>query len=195
MEEHSLRSNYFFTVIKLILFLFILCFLVKLTARLWGELRSQDAFNLDILVLSIISTFAFYTFISDLDGFYKKIQNFFFRAQYVSLFSPSLLVILSIGYFFVPKITNTSINKDIFIFVGGFSFCMHLIFIARQIKGSSFSSSVNYLFMFSILFILNLIILSLYLRIGFNIYTGKVILEGMKNGAILIQDVFTQALR
>ncbi|MDD3297070.1 MAG: hypothetical protein PHU64_06925 [Candidatus Omnitrophica bacterium] len=195
IEERGLHNNYLFTLIKFVLFLIILCFLTELTKSFWRELRTTEGFDINILVLSFVSAFAFYTFIVDLNNLYKNIQNFFFRSTFFSVVFPSALIVLSIGYFFLPKILNIAFNKDIFIFAGGFSLTCHLIFVASANKGHNFASVINYFFIFSILFMLNLVILGLYLKISFNMQLNQVILEGMKDGAALIQNIFTQALR
>ena len=195
MEERGLRNNYIFALIKLVLFLIIFCFLSAVTKQLWQELRSKDNFDISVLVFSTLFTFAFYTFLVDLNGFYKKIQNFFFRSSFIALLFPSILILLAIGYFFIPKVLNFAFDKDIFVFLGGFSLTMHLIFIARQTKGHSFAAVINYLFMGSILYILDLALFGVYLRIGYKVQIGKVMLEGIKGGAGLIYNIFTQALR
>ncbi|MBD3269155.1 MAG: hypothetical protein GF379_03095 [Candidatus Omnitrophica bacterium] len=67
--------------------------------------------------------------------------------------------------------------------------------MARELKGGNFSAVVNYLFLFSILYILNFMLFLVYIRIGFFLSIGEVIFEGVKDGASLLQQIFTQALR
>jgi len=195
MEEKALGNNTVFTIVKLFLFLIIFCFLFEITKNFWSILRAEEGFDLSVFIFSILAPFAFSTFVVDLNGPYKKIQTFFYRSTTVSLFFPSFLVLLCLSYFFIPKILQTSFNRDIFIFLGGFAFTSHLVFIARQTKGQTFSTVINYLFMFSIFFILNLIVLGLYLRIGFTFNLGEILIKGVKNGAFLLQNIFTQAFR
>ncbi len=195
MDEGGFRNNYIFTLIKLALFLIIFCFLIELTREFWQELRTRENFSLNVLVTSILFTFAFNTFFADLNGYYGNIQRFFFRSSFFPLLIPSLLVALSVGYFFLPKILNINIDRNIFIFLGGFTFTTHLTFIARQTKGHNFVTLINYLFIFSILYILNLILLGMYLKLGFRLYVGRVIAEGIKGGAGIIQSLFAQILR
>jgi len=90
---------------------------------------------------------------------------------------------------------NTTYNKDIFIFLGGVAFTIHMTLVARETRGRNFVTFINYLFILSILYILNLIILGIYFRIGFNVHMGKVIVEGIRGGAGLIQGTFSQVLR
>ncbi|MCK4916860.1 MAG: hypothetical protein KAI91_05840 [Candidatus Omnitrophica bacterium] len=195
MEERGLKNNYIYTLIKFALFLLILCFLVELTKVFWNVLGDIEKFNLNILILSILSLFIFYNFIADLNNVYKKIQNFFFRSSFFSLLFPALLLALGLGYFFLPKILNLHINHNIFIFLGGFVFTGHLTFISRELKGHSFNSFINYLFIFSILYILNIVLFGLYLSNDFTLDMGEIVLQGMMNGAILIQNIFVQILR
>ena len=195
MDEGGLRNNYVFTLVKLVLFLILFSFLVELTKELWQELATEKGFNLNILVISILSSFAFCTFCTDLNDYYRHIQRFFFRSLFFSLLFPSVLIVLMVGYFLLPKIMNVVYNKDVFIFLGGVAFTTHLTLIARETRGKNFTTFVNYLFIFSILYILNLILLGAYFRIGFNVHVGKVIVEGIKGGAGLIQSIFSQVLR
>ena len=195
MEERDLRNNYVFTLVKFILFLIIFCFFIELVKEFWKEAKANGNFSITAFVLSMLSAFGFYVFLTDLNNSYKKIQNFFFRSSFFTLLFPSTLIILGIGYFLFPRLLNFSFNKAIFIFVGGFVLTTHLIFIAREIKGHTLNTFVNYLFFLSILSTLNLFLFELYLKIGFKIRIGKIALEGVKNGSTLIQSIFTQAFR
>ena len=195
MEEKALGNNTIFTIVKLFLFLIIFCFLFEITKNFWGIIRAEQGFDLSVFIFSILAPFAFSTFVVDLNTPYKKMQNFFYRSTTVSLFFPSFLIVLAASYFFIPKILQTPFERDIFIFLGGFAFTLHLIFIAHQTKGKTFSTVINYLFMLSIFFILNIIVLSLYLRIGFTFHLGDIFIKGVKNGAALLQNVFTQSFR
>ncbi|MCF7907547.1 MAG: hypothetical protein K9L86_01545 [Candidatus Omnitrophica bacterium] len=195
VEESGLRNNYIFALIKFVLFLIIFCFLAEVTKEFWHELRTKENFDIAVLVLSLVSCFGFYAFVADLNGLYKGIQNFFFRSSFFTLVFPSILIVLGLGFFFLPKVLSLNYSRDIFVFVGGFVFTGHLIFIARETKGHTFATVINYLFLFSILYLLNLIFFGIYLKISYPIRIGNVALEGMKQGAALIQTIFTQALR
>lgn len=195
MDESGLKNNYIFTLIKLALFLIILCFLVALSREFWGELKTTETFSLSILTVSVLCAFSFYVFITDLNNFYKTIQRFFFHSTFFAYLIPSALVIMGVSYFFLPKIFNLTFSRDAFTFLGGFALTGHMIYIARGNKGHNFNTTVNYLFIFSILFMLNLLLFSVYLRVGFNINIGKIVFEGIKNGANLIQSISTQAFR
>ena len=195
MDESGLRNNYVFTLIKLALFLIILCFLIALSREFWQGIKTADAFVTKTLIVSVLCAFSFYIFIADLNNFYKGIQRFFFHSTFFAYLIPSVLVLVGIGYFFLPKILNITFSKDAFVFIGGFALTGHMIFVARGNQGHNFPTAVNYLFIFSILYILNLLLFSVYLKIGLNINIGKIIFAGVKNGATLIQSITTQAFR
>ncbi len=194
MEEKASKQNSFFTLIKFFLFLIIFCFVISISKEFFKEVRIQKALNIDILFFSSLSAFAFYTFLVDLNDFYKRIQNFFFHSSFLSYLVPSFLILLSIGYFILPKAFNLEIDKGIFVFLGGFVFTSHLIFIARDNKGKTFSGVINYLFNFSILYIISLLLLGVYLMAAFDVNLGKILAEGLTNGAMLIKNLFTQVL-
>jgi len=148
-----------------------------------------------VFTLSIVSAFGFYVFLADLNDFYKKVQDFFFRSSFFSLVFPAVLLVLGLGYLVIPKLLKLSINKHIFIFAGTFILISHFIFIARQLKGYTVNTFINYLFVFSILGTLNLFLFELYLRIAFKINIAKITLAGIKGGAELVQNLFTLTFR
>src|SRR3989338_248493 len=195
VEESGSKSNYLFVLIKFILFLLIFCFLAEMTKEFWREIRSKENFDLAVFILSLVSCFGFYAFVADLNGVYKGIQNFFFRSSFFALVFPALLIITGLGFLFLHKVLQFTYNRDVFLFSGGFLLVMHLVFIARQTKGHTFASVINYLFTFSILYILNLLIFISYLKITYPIQIGNFILQGAKQGAGLIQMIFTKGLR
>ncbi|GEM_PF-904028 len=192
METKSSKSNYFFTIVKLFLFLLIFSFLVAMSREFFHNIKSLKDFNLDLFFISILSCFVFYIFFASLNGIYKTIQNFFFHSSQFGLFIPTLLILLGIGYYIIPKVFNVDFNRDVFLFAGGFILIAHLIYIANETKGATFSDFINYLFIFSILYIINLIIFEAYLRIAFNIDISKINIDGARGGATIIKDMFLQ---
>jgi hypothetical protein len=193
-ERAPAKQNYFLTLIKFFLFLIIFCFVVSISKQFFREMKAVEDLNVDILFLSVLSAFSFYTFIADLNDFYKKMQNFFFHSSFASSLVPSFLILLGLGYFILPKVFNCEIDKDIFIFLGGFIATSHLIFVARETKGNTFAAFINYLFMFSILYIVILFLLGVYLMTAFKIDLHKVLVDGIMGGAVLIKDLFSQIL-
>jgi len=192
MDETGLKNNYLFALVKLVIFLLIFCFLVAFTKELWQELRAKEGFRISVLIISLLCSFAFSAFIIDLQKYYKNIQGFFFRNSFAALVVPSMLIVLAIGYFFIPKLAGVAIDRSVFVFLGGFTLTTHLVFIANNTKGHNFTTVINYLFIFSILYLLNLLLFSGYLRIAFNVHIGRVIVSGVKGGAGMVQSIFAQ---
>lgn len=194
MARQGLRNSYIITLGKFLLFLIFFCFLVETIKNFLQELKATPEFDVFVLYLAILTSFIFYTFIADLNNIYNKIQNFFFRGSYFSLVIPSLLIILALVYFLIPKLLKFSLNKDLFLFTGGFVFNMHLIFIANKTKTSSFVGFVNYLFIFSILFVVNFLILGIYLKIEYKIDLGKIIIDSIRDSSSLVKGIFSQVV-
>ena len=195
MEERGLRNNYIFTLVKFILFLIIFCFLVELTREFWRDMRAKESFNVNVLTVSILSAFAFNAFLVDLNNFYKKMQRFFFHSSFFSYLIPSTLIIAGLAYFILPKVFSKTFDRSLFVFLGGFLVTNHLIFIARDNKGHTFNTFINYLFLFSIFYILILILFAVYLKNGFNIALGNFVFNGLREGAVLIQKISTQTFQ
>jgi len=190
--DKSLRNNYIFIFSKFFIFILLFCFCIEMNNKFIAEMQSKGINNLLAFFFSIVSCLGFYIFIADLDNIYKKVQMFFFRSRFISYLAPFLLLILGIICFVLPKIFRFSLNQGFFIFLGGFIFTAHLIYIAKGIKGSTFVDFVNYLFTFSILYILNVIFLGLYLNAIAKFRIWRIVTEGIKSGAILIHSIFTQ---
>ena len=191
-EKVSSKHNLFFTVIKFFLFLLIFCFLVSLTKEFLKTAKITKDLGGSIIFASLLSAFMFYAFFVDLNELYKKIQQFFFHASQICLFVPALLILAGLLYFILPKVFHFEFDKEIFVFLGGFIVTSHLIYVARELKGNTFADFVNYLFMFSILYIITLIMFNIYLTIAFDLDLAKIVVDGLQNGAILIRNLFTQ---
>ena len=195
MEERGLRNSYVVTLVKSLLFLIIFCFFIELFKEFCKVFKEKDNYSINVFFFSMLSAFSFYIFLADLNNFYNKIQNFFFRSYFFSLLFPSVVIILGVCYLIIPRLFNIPISKDIFIFAGTFALTGHLIFVARQLKGHTFNSFINYIFTFSILCTLNLFLFEFYLKIAFKVNIGKITLAGIKNGAELMQSLFTHTFR
>lgn len=192
MGDSGLRNNFVVTLLKFMLFLLLFCFFSELVKEFGREIRTVEGFKTNILYIAILSSLAFYIFIADLNGFYGKVQKFFFRSSMVSFLVPSVLIILGIGYFFLPKIWGFSFDKNIFVFLGGFVVTAHLNYIAQETKGHTFNAFINYLFVFSILSIINLLLFAVYLKVAFNIHIGEIFIEGVKNSVFLLRFLFAR---
>jgi hypothetical protein len=186
------KGNFFIALIKGFLFLLIFCFALAITQEFSKELNGVKGLQREILLGAMLAAFLFYTFIADLNEVYKKIQNFFYHGTFLAQFIPSLFILLGVGYFVLPKIFHLDFNKDIFVFSGGFVLMCHLIYVARETRGTNFSGFMHYFFIFSILYLINLILFGAYLKIAFDFALGKTLLYGSKAGAILIKSLFTK---
>ena len=192
MGERALRNNFFFILLKFIVFLLIFCFLIQIAKAFALEVWMKQGLQSKYLLLSILSCFGFYIFIFDVNDFYKKFQGFFFRSAFLSFCISALLVFLGFGYFILPRILDASFDKNLFLFLGGFVLTAQLIFVARETKGTTLADFIHYLFIFSILFIVNLVIFSAYLRVAFKIDILDFMSRGIKEGADLIKTLVTQ---
>lgn len=192
MEKREFRSNYILTLLNLVLFLVLFCFLFEATRIFLQNLNTTPHIKLWVLFLGGTFPFLFYTFIVDTGNFYEKMQHFFFRHSVFALIIPSPLIILALGYFLIPKLLSITFNRDIFIFLGGVAFMVHLIFTAHTSRGTSFIGFVNYLFMFSLLYLSTLIFFACYLAVGFELHLGQIGSESIKSGFFLVKNIFLQ---
>ena len=192
MGRYESKNSYLITLAKFVFFLIFFCFMVKLTGNLLNDMRLIATLDLKIFYISIFSAFTFYLFIADLNTIYDHIQNFFFRHSFVNIILPSILVLLALGYFIVPKIWSLSFNKDTFVFLGGFILMVHLIYIAQQTRESSFVGFVNYLFMFSTLYVVSVLLFAIYLRVAFPLDIGDLIVDSFNDSTRLVQDLYKQ---
>ncbi len=188
-----MKNNYIFSLLGFVLFLVLSCFMFEATRTFLDKLDSNSA-KVWILFLGAALPLIFYTFIADLDGIYEKMQHFFFRQATIQLLLPSILILFMIAYFVIPKLLRASFNKDIFVCLGGISFVIHLIFAARQSREPGFTGFVSYLLIFGLLYISTLFMLSVYLKIGFNMHLGSLILDSAKSGFSLVKGTVTQLL-
>ncbi|MBN2483257.1 MAG: hypothetical protein JXD21_03530 [Candidatus Omnitrophica bacterium] len=192
MAKYESRSNYLITLAKFVFFLIFFCFMVKLTGNLLSDMQSIATLSLKVFYVSIFSALMFYLFIADLNTIYDHIQNFFFRHSFVNLILPSVLVLLALGYFIIPKIWSLSFDKDTFVFLGGFILMIHLIYIAQQTREGSFVGFVNYLFMFSTLYVVSIFLFAVYLRVAFPLNIGDLIVHSFNDSTRLVVDLYKQ---
>ena len=192
MTENSSRHNYLVILLELILFLLILCFLVEISKVFFSTMVFSVGLKMRVFIASVLSGFMFYAFIVDLNDLYKKIQGFFFKSSVFAYLVPFFLLIAGLGYFILPKLINVKFSESLFLFVGGFILTSHLSFIAYELKETSFSGFINYLFFFSLLYLANLLFFGMYLKAAFSFNLFEVLVEGIKNGADLIQTLIGQ---
>lgn len=186
------KTNYLFTLVKFFLFILLFSFLVAFSKEFYREVRGIKDFDLDIFFISLLTCFVFYFFIADLNNLYKTIQKFFFHSSTFSLFVPPVLVLLGLGYLVIPRVFGLAFDKNVFLFFGSFVGMAHLIYAARETRGGTFTEFINYVFVFSILYMLVLVMFEMYVRIAYPIDIGRINVEGAKNGAGLIKSLFMQ---
>lgn len=194
-EKVAAKHNYLITLIKSILFIVLFCFLVTVSKNFFREIKVIKDFELDALSFSVIATFLVYSFLVNLNNLYDKIQNFFFHGSALALVIPALLVIVGICYFIFPRVFNVSIDRYIFIFIGGVIFVIHMIYVASEIRGTTFPAFMHYLFLFSILYMANLLFFGIYLNAKFNVPVGDILINGVKDGILLIKNIFSQIFK
>ncbi|MCM8827601.1 MAG: hypothetical protein NC904_08835 [Candidatus Omnitrophica bacterium] len=192
MEKQESRIKHFLSFLNFIIFLLFSCFLIKITQVFIKNLKLQEGFKLWVFFLGLSSPLIFYTFVANLNNIYDKIQRFFFRHTFLYLAIPSLLIVLWLGYFILPKVLEKDFNKDIFVFLGGTIFMAHLIFVASGSRGNNLFSFFNYLFILSLLYTLNLILLGVYFNIGFNLPLLNILTDGIKAGGMLVRSIWVE---
>lgn len=185
-------GNLFFAIIKLFIFFVLLCFVVEITRKFLIEARVANGFTLTTLLYAITSCFLFSAFIADLTGLYKTIQMFFFRSAFASYIVPFLMILTGLACFVIPKIFKMPFSPDAFVFAGGFIFICHLMYVAQETRGGNFSEFAHYLFIFSIIYTINLLLLGAYFNAAFKFNIARVAVDGVTDGAMLLRNIFSQ---
>ncbi len=194
MEKRELKSNYIIAFINFFLFLLLFCLIYAVSRSFIKTLKASENIRLWVLFMGLSFPFIFYTFVADLNSVYEKVQNFFFRHTFLTLVVPSVLMVLLLGYFFLPKIFGMTFNKQIFLFFGGAAFSLHIIFVAGQLKSTTFSGFINYVFVLSVIYLFCLVILGVYIILGFEFPLKEALMGGVKEGFSLIRSVILQLL-
>jgi hypothetical protein len=192
MDKEKLKINRFFSFFSFLLFIVVFCFIYQASSSLIGALSANKNFKIWIFYLGLAAPMFFYLFIADLNNIYNRIQRFFFRDSLLVNVLPSLLFLFGLTYFIIPKIFKITFNKDIFIFLGAAAFMIHLMLVARENKSNNFFSYANYLAVISLLFILNLVLLTLYLSINFKIPFSGILSDSASKGFTLVRNIFSQ---
>jgi hypothetical protein len=164
---------------------------VEFSRSFFGEISSK-AVNTQAIFLSMISAFLFYTFIADLNDVYKKIQEFFSHSTFMGQVIPFLLLITGLIYLIFPRLFKVSFSADLFLFLGGFILTSHMMYIAKENKGSTFGDFAHYLLVVTLLAIINLAFFTAYLKIFYDLDISKIFVDGGKNGFNLLSVTVTQ---
>ncbi len=194
MEKRELRSNYIIAFINFFLFLLLFCLIYAVSRSFIKTLKASEEIRVGVLFMGLVSPFIFYTFVADLNSVYEKVQNFFFRHTFLTLVVPAFLVALLLGYFFLPKIFDFSFNRQIFLFLGSAAFSLHIIFVAGQLKSTTFSGFINYIFVLSLVYLFCLVVLGVYIILGFKFPLKEALVGGIKEGFSLIRNIILQLL-
>jgi hypothetical protein len=192
MEKRDLKSNYIFSLVNLVLFLVVFCFVFEYTAALIKSLRANETFHISIAYCGAAFPLILYVFIADLNSVYEKSQFFFFRGTLLNLVLPSILLLLTAGYFLIPRLLGVGFDRNLYLFLGAAAFSVHLIFVANNSKSPSFTGFINYIFVLTMIYLVCLILLGVYLEIGFRVHMGRVLITTLKEGTRLLKSLFTQ---
>ena len=174
------KNNFLLTLLKLCGFIIIAFFLAALSKEFTLSLKKSHLLPLIKIAEGGILYLLFHIFIADLTGIYGKIQEFFFRKTFVNLLIPSLLVIVSVIYWSLPKFSAAHLNANLYFYLSGFLFLLHLVFISLHTKEKGFGGFVEYVFIFSLLYVLNLIIFAFCLKAVINIHPFHIIAESAR---------------
>lgn len=169
-------SNRIFGIIKLILGICLLAFVYSATLAFLGEFNTVEKSLQNAFWAGVISFTIMYLFVYEAGIVYKKGQRileliFKFFAPLVKV-APYLLPIYTILIFTIYLLLTLFVKSDALLpnslFLLGFSLCLHLIFSAKSMRSrqGDFLKS-NYIFGFSFIYIVNLLLLCFFLNVIF----------------------------
>jgi hypothetical protein len=187
-----------FAVVKFILGLFLLIFVYAFTVSFLNEFSKISEASQEYFLAGIISFIAVYLFIYEPANIYRKGQRiieiiFRFFAPLVRV-APYLLpvyaLVLFVLYLLISLFVKSADIFGFFLFLLGASLILHLVFGAKSLrtKKEDFLKA-NYLFGFSFVYVLNIIITA----IIFNILFDKFSFVTFSNQSFqLIGKIFTR---
>lgn len=164
-----------FGIIKFILGIFLLPFVYGVSVSFLNEFSQIDLAYQRNFWAGLISLIVIYLFVWEPAIIYAKGQRllelvFSFVKPLVKV-APYLLPIYTIVIFIIYEISSF-IYKDItvyFMFMFGFSIALHLIFSAKTLRGRKQDAlKGNYIFGFSFVYIVNLMLLAFFLNMVFS---------------------------
>lgn len=193
-------SNKAFGVIKFILGLFMLPFVYSSSLAFLRELSLiEDKFQ-GIFCAGIVSFLLIYLFIWEPIIIYntghKVLEAIFqFFRPFLNV-APNLLPIYTIVVFILYSAFSVFI-KDAWlvsytIFLAGFSLALHLVFAAKSIRGRKDFLKANYIFGFSLIFVLNLMIVAFCFALIFKAFS---FVDFSKETYFSARDIFAVAFR
>jgi len=159
--------HWFFIIPKLILGICLLPFVYSFSVSFLNQLRLIEVELQNFFWAGLISFLIIYLFVYEPLIIYQKGQKlcqilFRFFAPLVKV-APYLLpvyfIILFLGYLFYALIFKSNLYAiKYFIFLFSFSLGLHLIFTAKVLRAKKDFLRINYLFGFSFIYILNIIL-------------------------------------
>lgn len=169
-------SVWLFGVTKFIFGILLLPFVYSVTVSFLNEFGVVGQLNRDYFWAGLISLLVIYLFIWEPVKIYNlghKILEFMFSyVQPLVKVAPYLLpiytIVLCIAYAIVSRINESPDVLNYFMFLFSFSMGLHLVFSAKTIRGkkNDFLKG-NYIFGFSFVYILNILVMGFILNIIF----------------------------
>ena len=163
------RSSSALRVLKAIILVIVLPWVYSFSSGFIAELLKIDYQTYSLFTLGIISFLVFYLFLFDLGEVYKKGQRitevtFRFISPIVKT-APYVIPIYSVLLFLIYGFLSLFIQSiqffNVFIFLLGFTIVFHLVWTARVLHSRKDDFlMINYLFSFSIIYILNILLLA-----------------------------------
>ena len=196
------RSKKALTVLKFIIFIFILPWVYSFTASLINELRIVEKHLLGLFIYGIISFLILYLFIYEPTKIYQKGQKitqgtFRFISPLVKI-APFVLpiysIIIFVIYYLISLFMKANSPVRLFMFLMGFTIIFHLVFSAKFLYSRKDDFlKINYFFSFSLIYIINIAILALGFSILFNSFSWlKFCKSSFQITKIIFSSIFTQ---
>lgn len=169
-------SIWLFGVTKFIFGVLLLPFVYSVTVSFLNEFGAVDQLNRDYFWAGIISLLIIYFFIWEplkIYNFGHKILEVMFNyvkplVKVAPYLLPIYTIVLCIAYAIVSKVNESPDILNYFMFLFSFTMGLHLIFSAKTIRGKKKDFlKGNYIFGFSFVYILNILVLGFILNIIF----------------------------
>lgn len=194
-------KQYSLAFLKLVIGICLFPFVFAVSKCFSQELLKLDAEVSRAFITGIISFLAVYLFIWEPAILFKKGQRileviFRFFAPLVKI-APSLLPIYAILFFVIYLILSLFVDMryyaTTFIFSIGFSLSLHMVFCSKSLRSKQGDSlKANYIFSFSWVYILNLVLVALFFNLTFDNFSFLVFFNG---SCQIAKDIYTTVFR
>lgn len=201
MEEKTSNTAKFSQAIKLIFVLGVFPLLVGFIRGLWFEVAKLEPSFYKSLYWGIGIYLILHIFLIEPLKFYKKTQRFIqvifgffsplFKFSYYLI--PFWVIVLIVFYILFCKIFKFKDLEVLFFFLSGFFFSMHIVCVAKILKVDELRKLIDYLFMISIVIIINVFFFAFNLKLyspDFSLV--KVAQEGIDSGINMGKSIFNQ---